>query len=239
MRKTLTIALLAVAGLAQAGTRYVTDQLETTMRTGESVTHRITRMLAERHAGGGGRLQPGDRLFEGAHAGRQGGVHPHPAADGPSPSPRERLAEIEERMKELQQAPDQLSAKLATLQGEHTALETRATASSSRSSATSRRSSSPSSARPQTRSPSQKSATPCASRSPTSPARWRSCARRTRDRQPARPAVVHDRRRRGAGWPAARPDPAAPAPAPSALVLEHVVTARAAARCLSRRSERA
>ena len=45
MRKFLFLALLATAGLAQAETRYVTDQLEATLRTGESVTHRITRML--------------------------------------------------------------------------------------------------------------------------------------------------------------------------------------------------
>ncbi len=46
MRKLLPLALLAAAGLAQAAeTRYVTDQLEATLRTGESVTHRITKML--------------------------------------------------------------------------------------------------------------------------------------------------------------------------------------------------
>ena len=46
MRQLLTLALLAATGLAQAAdTRYVTDQLEATLRTGESVTHRITKML--------------------------------------------------------------------------------------------------------------------------------------------------------------------------------------------------
>ena len=46
MRKLLTLALLAASGLSQAAdTRYVTDQLEATIRTGESVTHRITKML--------------------------------------------------------------------------------------------------------------------------------------------------------------------------------------------------
>ena len=46
MRQLLTLALITAAGLAQAeDTRYVTDQLEATLRTGESVTHRITKML--------------------------------------------------------------------------------------------------------------------------------------------------------------------------------------------------
>jgi SH3 domain protein len=122
VRKTLTIALLAAAGMAQAEIRYVTDQLETTLRTGESVTHRITRMLTSGTPVEVVSSNPGTGYSKvRTQDGKEGFILTRQLMT--EPVARERLAEIEERMKELQQAPDQLSAKLATLQGEHTALK--------------------------------------------------------------------------------------------------------------------
>ena len=123
MRKLLTLALLAATGLAQAAdTRYVTDQLEATIRTGESVTHRITKMLPSGTAvevlstnpkTGYSRVRMPD--------GKDGYILTrHLMEEAP---PRERVIELEAKLKELQQAPDQLTAKLVALQDEYTGLE--------------------------------------------------------------------------------------------------------------------
>ncbi len=122
MRKFLFLALLATAGLAQAETRYVTDQLEATLRTGESVTHRITRMLESgtpvevlgtNAKSGYSRVRTED--------GREGFILTRQLMD--EAPPRERVIQLEAKLQELQQAPDQLTAKLAALQDEYSNLE--------------------------------------------------------------------------------------------------------------------
>jgi SH3 domain protein len=122
VRKLLLTALLATAGLAQAETRYVTDQLEATLRTGESVTHRIIRMVESGTAlevlgtnakSGYSRVRTDD--------GREGFILTRQLMD--EAPPRERVIQLEAKLKELQQAPDQLSAKLAALQDEYSTLE--------------------------------------------------------------------------------------------------------------------
>ena len=122
MRKLLLTALLATAGLAQAETRYVTDQLEATLRTGESVTHRIIRMVESGTAlevlgtnakSGYSRVRTED--------GREGFILTRQLMD--EAPPRERVIQLEAKLKELQQAPEQLSAKLAALQDEYSTLE--------------------------------------------------------------------------------------------------------------------
>ena len=122
MRKFLLTALLATTGLAQAETRYVTDQLEATLRTGESVTHRIIRMvdsgtalevLGTNPKSGYSRVRTED--------GREGFILTRQLMD--EAPPRERVIQLEAKLKELQQAPEQLSAKLAALQDEYGALE--------------------------------------------------------------------------------------------------------------------
>jgi len=122
VRKLLLTALLATAGLAQAETRYVTDQLEATLRTGESLTHRIIRMVESGTAlevlgtnakSGYSRVRTED--------GREGFILTRQLMD--EAPPRERVIQLEAKLKELQQAPDQLSAKLAALQDEYSTLE--------------------------------------------------------------------------------------------------------------------
>lgn len=124
MRQLLPLALLAAAGLAQAApdTRYVTDQLEATLRTGESVTHRITKML------------PSGTAVEVLSTNAKTGYSRVRLPDGKDgyiltrhlmeePPPRDRVIQLEAKLKELQQAPDQLTAKLAALQDEYGTLE--------------------------------------------------------------------------------------------------------------------
>jgi SH3 domain protein len=124
VRQLLPLALLAAASLTQAApdTRYITDQLEATLRTGESVTHRITKMLASGTAvevlstnakTGYSRIRLPD--------GKDGYILTRHLME--DPPPRDRVIQLEEKLKELQQAPDQLSAKLATLQDEYGKLE--------------------------------------------------------------------------------------------------------------------
>jgi len=122
VRKFLLTALLATAGLAQAETRYVTDQLEATLRTGESTTHRIIRMvesgtpleiLGTNAKSGYSRVRTED--------GREGFILTRQLME--EAPPRERVIQLEAKLKELQQAPEQLSAKLAALQDEYGALE--------------------------------------------------------------------------------------------------------------------
>jgi SH3 domain protein len=122
VRKFLILALLASAGLAQAETRYVTDQLEATLRTGESITHRITRMLPSgtpvevlgtNAKTGYSRVRTQD--------GKEGYLHTRQLME--EAPPRERVIQLEAKLQELQQAPDQLSAKLAALQDEYSTLQ--------------------------------------------------------------------------------------------------------------------
>ena len=122
MRKVLFLALLATAGLAHAETRYITDQLEATLRTGESVTHRITRMLQSgtplevlgtNSKTGYSRVRTQD--------GKEGFILTRQLME--EAPPRERVIELEAKLQELQQAPDQLTAKLAALQDEYATLE--------------------------------------------------------------------------------------------------------------------
>jgi len=122
VRKFLLTALLATTGLAQAETRYVTDQLEATLRTGESVTHRIIRMVDS-----GTPLEVLDTNPKSGYSrvrtedGREGFILTRQLMD--EAPPRERVIQLEAKLKELQQAPEQLSAKLAALQDEYGTLE--------------------------------------------------------------------------------------------------------------------
>ena len=123
MRQLLTLALLAAAGLTQAAdTRYVTDQLEATLRTGESVTHRITKMLpsgtpvevlGSNPKTGYSRIRMQD--------GKDGYILTRHLMD--EAPPRERVIQLEAKLQELQQAPEQLTAKLAALQDQYANLE--------------------------------------------------------------------------------------------------------------------
>jgi SH3 domain protein len=110
------------AGGAQAETRYVTDQLKITMRSGESTTHKIIRMLPSGYPvevlgtnpdSGYSRIQTGD--------GKTGFVLTRQLMK--TPSARERLEKAEARLQELQEEPGRLTTKLMTLQDEHQKLQ--------------------------------------------------------------------------------------------------------------------
>jgi SH3 domain protein len=123
MPKVLTLLLLmALAASGGAQTRYVTDEFQITMRSGESSSHRILRMLETGTAlrvlstnaeTGYSKVVTGD--------GREGFVLTRQLVD--QPVARDRLVALQERLRELEAAPGELSAKLAALQDEHTELQ--------------------------------------------------------------------------------------------------------------------
>ncbi len=121
-RTALALLALMAAGGAQAETRYVTDQLKITMRSGESTTHKIIRMLPSGYPvevlgtnpdSGYSRIQTGD--------GKTGFVLTRQLMK--TPSARERLEKAEARLQELQEEPGRLTTKLMTLQDEHQKLQ--------------------------------------------------------------------------------------------------------------------
>lgn len=123
MRKAIILlALILPAFGAQGETRYVTDQFNIMVRTGESSGHRILRQLPsgtavkvlETHE------DTGYSLVEVSN-GTTGYVLTRQLMD--TPSARERLAAMEARLRALQEKPDALAAKLTTLQGEYQTLE--------------------------------------------------------------------------------------------------------------------
>ena len=126
MKKILLLALLLTAGLASAETRYVTDQLKITMRSGESNKHRIIKMLpsgtpvtvlSDNKATGYSKVQLAN--------GKTGYVLTRQLLK--EPVARDRLAAMEKRIKELEASPNELSKRLAALSREHDDLKRRHT----------------------------------------------------------------------------------------------------------------
>jgi len=118
----LFLLLLLSSNAIFAESRYVTDQFKITMRSGESATHKIVRML------------PSGYKLELLKSNPKTGYSQVRTKDGKTgyvltrqlmkiPVARERLAKAEERLRELQQEPDKLSAQLAKLQTEHQTLQ--------------------------------------------------------------------------------------------------------------------
>ncbi len=120
MRKSLLIAvlLLLTCGAQAATTRYVTDEFQITMRSGESSSHRIVRMLSS-----GTPVEVLSASSENGYSqvrtsdGKTGYVLSRQLMD--TPSSRNRVATLEQQLKDLQTEPGQLGAKLATLQEEN------------------------------------------------------------------------------------------------------------------------
>lgn len=117
----LWVALSGHAPSVQAETRYVTDRLEVTLRTGESTRYRILRMLPSgtpleilsvNKATNYARVRLEDDTT--------GYILLHELQD--EPVARTRVAELEAQLAELQQKPDALAAQLSRLQAEHAAL---------------------------------------------------------------------------------------------------------------------
>jgi len=111
----LSLILLLSFGQLQAESRYVTDQFKITLRSGESASHKILRML------------PSGYKLELISSNSQTGYSQVRTADGTTgyvltrqllniPVARDRLASAESRLEELLQEPGKLSAKLAAVQ---------------------------------------------------------------------------------------------------------------------------
>ncbi len=121
--RTVLFLFLALMGVqAFPETRYVSDQLEITLRSGESVRHRILRMLRSgtpvevlsvNQDTGYARVRTQD--------GTTGYVLERLLID--EPVARERIAELEAQLQELRQTPDQLAAKLTALQERYDRLQ--------------------------------------------------------------------------------------------------------------------
>lgn len=123
MNKTLlALVLLMSCGIVQAQSRYVTDQFQITLRSGESSGHKILRMLPS-----GEKLTLLSSNSENGYSkvraadGKVGFVLTRQLMDGPSA--RDRLTKAEQRLKELQEEPGRLSSKLARLQDEFEKLQ--------------------------------------------------------------------------------------------------------------------
>lgn len=118
MKKIATLLLFLFSTAALAKTAYVTDEIKITLRTGESATHRIVRMLPTG--------EPLNVLSENADSGyskvrtangSEGYVLTRQLVD--QPVARDRLAALEAEVKQLKAAPGELSSRLAALTDEH------------------------------------------------------------------------------------------------------------------------
>ena len=117
----VALLLAAIAVSAQAETRYVSDELEITLRRGESTGHKISAMLKS-----GTPLEvlstnkaTGYSLVR-TPGGKQGYVLTRQLM--PEPVAREQLAALQERMAVMETEPARLSAELEALQEEHATL---------------------------------------------------------------------------------------------------------------------
>lgn len=122
MKRLLPILLIAVSLPVCAKTAYISDQLKITMRSGESTTHKVVKMLpsgmqvnviSQDSKTGYSKI----RLSNGTtgYVLTRMLLNERPA--------RERLAEAEEQLQVLRQEPDKLGSQLATLQDNHQALQ--------------------------------------------------------------------------------------------------------------------
>ncbi|KRT54265.1 SH3 domain protein [endosymbiont of Ridgeia piscesae] len=117
----IALLLLALPLLAQAKPAYITDTFKVTMRSGESSTHRILRML-----------NSGDQI-DLLSTNSESGYSKIRTASGlegyvlsrqlmSQPSARNQLKTLQQRVHELESAPAELSGKLARLQRQHDSL---------------------------------------------------------------------------------------------------------------------
>jgi SH3 domain protein len=122
VKKALTLLLILLSTSVFAETAYVTDKLEITLRTGESTSHRILRMLPT-----------GDKLTVLGTNPATGYSHVRTASGATGyvltrqlvdqPVARDRLAAAEAEVASLKAAPGELSSRLATLREEHASLQ--------------------------------------------------------------------------------------------------------------------
>lgn len=123
MKKWIPIVLLAVfVSTAYAETRYITDELKVTMRSGESSSHRILRMLKSGTAvtvlssnatNGYSEIQLSN--------GKTGYVLTSQLMK--DPSAREQLVSVRAKLDALQAEPDALAARLTSLEEKYSSLQ--------------------------------------------------------------------------------------------------------------------
>jgi SH3 domain protein len=125
--KNILVVLLALtlglgAAAAHAQTAYVTDEFRITLRSGESATHRILRMLPT-----GQRLEVLSQNAQTGYSkvrtpgGQEGFVLTRQLVD--QPVARDRLAAAEAEVRALKAAPGELRSRLAQLTEEHRELQ--------------------------------------------------------------------------------------------------------------------
>ena len=122
MKKFATLLLILCSATATAKTAYVTDELEITLRTGETTGHRIVRMLptGEKLTVLGTNAASGYTKVR-TSTGTVGYVLTRQLVD--TPVARDRLAAAEAEVKALKAAPGELSSRLAKLREEHSKLK--------------------------------------------------------------------------------------------------------------------
>lgn len=121
MKTFTTLLLVLFSATALARTAYVTDELRITLRTGESASHRILRMLptGEKLTVLSSNAETGYSKVR-TDSGVEGFVLTRQLVD--QPVARDRLAEAEAEVAALKAAPGELSSRLAKLTDEHKAL---------------------------------------------------------------------------------------------------------------------
>ena len=122
MKKIVTLLLILCSATVAAKTAYVTDELEITLRTGETTGHRIVRMLptGEKLTVLGTNPDSGYSKVRTSN-GTVGYVLTRQLVD--TPVARDRLAAAEAEVNALKAAPGELSSRLAKLREEHSKLQ--------------------------------------------------------------------------------------------------------------------
>lgn len=122
MKKPLLLLFgMLITSISHAATLYVTDSFKITMRSGESTSHKILRMLPS-----GTPVQVlstnGDNGYSKVIAmEEQGYVLTRQLMN--EPSARDQLTTAKERLQSLQEAPEKLQSQLIALQSEHNTLQ--------------------------------------------------------------------------------------------------------------------
>ncbi len=113
----LICSILLLPQLAQAETRYVTDVFEITMRSGESTSHKILRMLDSGTAVDVLSTNPDNGYSLVRAGGKEGYVLTRQLMR--EPSARSRLESMQKEIDALKAAPGELRTNLANLQKQH------------------------------------------------------------------------------------------------------------------------
>ncbi|QEP43302.1 TIGR04211 family SH3 domain-containing protein [Ectothiorhodospiraceae bacterium BW-2] len=116
----LTLMLLPAPALV-AETHYITDQIEVTLRSGESTRNKILRMLPS-----GTAVEVLSQNSDSGYSrvrinGREGYILTRQLQR--EPSARSQLQSMRERIEELQASPNKLQSRLAELQGDYAQLQ--------------------------------------------------------------------------------------------------------------------